>query len=168
MPRRGLIAVVLTTFALVLLLNFKTPDAPAISRTDLGTGSRAGQARPPLSALAPSPRAPGSSGTGAGPQSPSPSPAGASGRITGPVIDTRYGPVQLEATISAGRIVDVQALQLPTDRALSARISQYVEPILRKEALQVQSPQIDVVSGATYTSEGYAESLQAILDQANQ
>jgi uncharacterized protein with FMN-binding domain len=88
--------------------------------------------------------------------------------ITGPVIDTRYGPVQLQATISAGKIVDVQALQLPTDRALSARISQYVEPLLRREALQAQSPQIDGISGATYTSEGYAQSLQAILDQANQ
>jgi hypothetical protein len=165
MPRRGAIAAVLTTVALVLLINFKTPDPPTGSRTALGATDRSSAARPP--AAAPSTPRPG--GSAAALPSPSQPPGGqgdSSAPIVGPVIDTRYGPVQLQVTVSGSRIVDVQALQLPTDRALSARISEFVAPILRNEALHAQSPQIDIISGATYTSEGYAESLQAILDRA--
>ncbi len=69
-------------------------------------------------------------------------------------------------TISGGKIADVEALQLPSDRARSAAISQYAEPVLRTEALQAQSAQIDLISGATYTSDAYAQSLQAAIDQA--
>ena len=56
------------------------------------------------------------------------------------------------------------ALETPTDRSRSASISSQAAPILREEALQAQDANIDIVSGATYTSEGYAESLQAALD----
>ena len=87
--------------------------------------------------------------------------------MTGPVFDTRYGPVQVQVTIANGKVADVTALELPSDRARSADISQYVEPILRSEALQAQNGQIDLVSGATYTSIAYARSLQAALDQAH-
>ena len=62
-------------------------------------------------------------------------------------------------------IVDVQALQLPYDRSYSARISRIVEPMLRDEALQAQSANVELISGATYTSTGYAMSLQSALDQ---
>jgi uncharacterized protein with FMN-binding domain len=79
-------------------------------------------------------------------------------------VATRYGDVQVEVTSSAGRITDVAALKLPSDRRRSAEISSYVAPILHNEAMQTQSARIDVVSGATYTSEAYAQSLQAALD----
>lgn len=92
---------------------------------------------------------------------------GFSGRVTGPVVDTQFGSVQVQVTVANGRIVDVTAVQLPVDRRRSAEISQYVEPILRSEALQAQSATIDTVSGATYTSEAYAASLQGALDQAH-
>ena len=85
--------------------------------------------------------------------------------VTGPAVDTPYGPVQVEAKISGGRIVDVVALELPNDRRRSQQISQYVEPILHDEALQAQSAQIDGISGATYTSEAYMQSLQGALDR---
>ena len=62
---------------------------------------------------------------------------------------------------------DVQALQLPVDHPRSAQISSYVQPILRQEVLQAQSAQIDLISGATYTSYAYTQSVQAILDQVN-
>ena len=68
--------------------------------------------------------------------------------------------------MKSGKITEVAALQLPTD-GRSGRISQEVEPILHDEALQAQNAQIDLVSGATYTSQGYAQSLQAALDQAH-
>ncbi len=69
-------------------------------------------------------------------------------------------------TIAGGKIADITALQLPFDRQRSAEISQIVEPMLRSEALTAQSAQIDLVSGATYTSDAYAQSLQSALDQA--
>jgi uncharacterized protein with FMN-binding domain len=86
--------------------------------------------------------------------------------VDGPVASNEYGDVQVRVTLKGSQIVDVQALQLPHDRSRSARISDAAGPILRTEALQAQSAQIDLVSGATYTSESYAESLQGALDKA--
>ncbi len=77
-----------------------------------------------------------------------------------------YGDVQVRVTLNGSKIVDVQALKLPSDRSRSARISNAAGPILRTEALQAQSAHIDLVSGATYTSESYAQSLQGALDRA--
>jgi uncharacterized protein with FMN-binding domain len=85
---------------------------------------------------------------------------------TGSVIRTAYGPVQVRVTMRGDQLVDVQALQLPSDRSRSARISQEAGPILRTEALRAQSANIDIVSGASYTSEGYARSLQSAIDAA--
>jgi uncharacterized protein with FMN-binding domain len=90
----------------------------------------------------------------------------ASGTFDGSVEENRYGPVQVRITMASGRITDVQAIQLPSDRARSQRISQIAGPLLREEALRAQSARIDVVSGATYTSQGYARSLQHALDAA--
>ena len=69
--------------------------------------------------------------------------------------------------ISNGHITDVQAVQLPTDRAESAYISQQAGPWLRTEALKAQSANIDIISGATYTSQSYAQSLESALQQAH-
>ncbi len=68
--------------------------------------------------------------------------------------------------MSGGRLVDVQAPQLPSDRARSRPSASDAGPQLRDEALQAQSANIDTLSGATYTSEGYAQSLQSALDRA--
>lgn len=86
--------------------------------------------------------------------------------LTGQVVRTPYGPVQVEITLDGARISDIQALRLPTDRPYSRRISEVVEPMLRQEVLQAQSSRIQLISGATYTSTGYAMSLQSALDQA--
>jgi len=84
----------------------------------------------------------------------------------GPVESNNYGDVQVQIVVRGGQLVDVQALQLPSDRRRSQEISSYAEPYLRQEALQARSANIDIVSGATYTSVSYAQSLQAALDQA--
>lgn len=166
MPKRGAIALLLTGVGLVLLLSFKTPDAPVLPADrraavvpSLPPGSVGDQ---PASATptAPGQRAPAQ--TAAPEQTPKPT---GSGTIDGPVVSTRFGDVQVEVKLSGGRIADIVALVLPNDRERSALISQYAEPMLRSEALQAQSAQIDIVSGATYTSEGYAQSLQGALDQ---
>jgi len=87
----------------------------------------------------------------------------ATATYTGTAVETPYGPVQVEVAEEGAKIVDVKALQLPTEHALSQEISERVAPMLRSEVLEAQSAEINVVSGATFTSEGYASSLQAAL-----
>jgi uncharacterized protein with FMN-binding domain len=88
------------------------------------------------------------------------------GTFDGDVIDTRWGPVQVAVTIANGKITNVATLASPNDKQKSISINSRATPILRSEALSAQSANIDGVSGATYTSEGYAQSLQSALDQA--
>jgi uncharacterized protein with FMN-binding domain len=137
------------------------------------SGSRPTPTGPPAGTNQPAARSSSSStGSGASPTGGSSnggSPAGGSSAdrvVTGPAFDVRYGLVQVQVTLRAGRIVDVSAVQLPSDRSRSRAISNYAAPILRREALAAQGAQIDSVSGASYTSDGYAQSLQAALDQA--
>ncbi len=85
--------------------------------------------------------------------------------VTGPTVSTRFGPVQVRIEVSGGTITDIVALQLPSG-GRSGRISDIAEPMLHDEALAAQSAAIDGVSGATYTSRAYEQSLQAALDQA--
>jgi uncharacterized protein with FMN-binding domain len=92
------------------------------------------------------------------------------GQYTGQDITTQFGDVQVQITVSNGHITDVQASRLPIDRARSAEISQAAGPILQNEALRAVSAktaQIDTVSGATYTSDAYVQSLQSAIDQAH-
>ena len=77
---------------------------------------------------------------------------------------TRYGVVQVQVTISNGRITDVTTLQYPNREDRDVEINDYALPQLRAEVLAAQSTSVDAVSGATYTSEGYLASLQAALD----
>ena len=86
--------------------------------------------------------------------------------IDGPVASNDFGDVQVRVTLNGSQIVDVQALQLPRDRSRSARISDAAGPILRREALHAQSANIDLVSGATYTSESWRDSLTAAIEAA--
>jgi uncharacterized protein with FMN-binding domain len=85
--------------------------------------------------------------------------------VDGDSIDTRWGPVQVEVTVAGGKITDVQPLAVPYDRGKSQEINDYAVPILRQEIIDAQSAQIDTVSGATYTSDGYRNSLQSALDR---
>lgn len=85
--------------------------------------------------------------------------------VDGPPVMTRWGTVQVEAVISAnGRICDVGAIRSPGGHTRSIRINEQALPILHQEVMRAQSARIGGVSGATVTSEGYVQSLQAILD----
>lgn len=112
----------------------------------------------------------GSATTNAPNPTPSPSPApNASfkdGTYRGDSVDVGYGIVEVSAVISGGKITDVKFLQLPNDREHSIEVSNFSAPRLRTEAIQAQSANVDVVSGATSTSEGFNQSLQAALDKA--
>jgi uncharacterized protein with FMN-binding domain len=86
--------------------------------------------------------------------------------VTGAPVMTEYGVVQVQVVVRGRRIVSITNLALPFDRSRSQEISSVAGPLLREEALRAQSAGIDVVSGATYTSDGYAQSLQSALDLA--
>jgi uncharacterized protein with FMN-binding domain len=88
------------------------------------------------------------------------------GTYTGSSVGTRFGNVQVQVTVSGGSITDVAALQLTNSDGRSVQISNYAAPILRSEVLQSQSAHVNNVSGATYTSGAYLQSLQSALDQA--
>jgi uncharacterized protein with FMN-binding domain len=94
------------------------------------------------------------------------SPSGG-GTVTGQVAQTRWGPVQVQITTDAsGTITDVEVVQYPSGNREDEQINAYALPQLVKETLDAQSAHIDMVSGATVTSEGYLTSLQSALDQA--
>lgn len=90
------------------------------------------------------------------------------GTYTGDSEDTPYGNVQISVAVSGGKITDINFLQMPNDRGHTQEVTAYAEPILKQETLQKQSAHIDFVSGATSTSDGYQQSLQAALDHAAQ
>lgn len=99
---------------------------------------------------------------------PAPAPAaGGSRQVDGTVARTPYGLVQVRVDLVGTHIQDVIAVRLTDSTGTSVRISASAAPILRREAVAAQSAQIDAVSGATYTSDGYRQSLQAALDAAH-
>jgi uncharacterized protein with FMN-binding domain len=97
-----------------------------------------------------------------------PATSNVSGVFTGPTVEMQYGPVQVAINVKSGRITDVKAVQYPVDRPRSAFINAQAVPLLRSEVLQAQSAKINVISGATFTSEAFANSLQAAISQEQQ
>jgi uncharacterized protein with FMN-binding domain len=93
-----------------------------------------------------------------------PSSAGGS-TVTGDVAQTQWGPVQVQLTVQSGKITAVSVPQYPNGNHRDAEINDYALPILINETVQAQSAEIDMVSGATVTSDGYVRSLQSALDQ---
>jgi uncharacterized protein with FMN-binding domain len=107
-----------------------------------------------------------STSTGTSGSSPTSGSSAASKTAAGSSVDVGYGIVQVQVTVTGGRIVDISALSLPQNDGHSARISQQAFPMLVSQALAAQSSQIAGVSGASYTSYGFAESLKAALVSA--
>ena len=89
------------------------------------------------------------------------------GTYTGPSIDVNYGYVEVQATVQSGKLASVQFLQYPNDRRTSVQINTIAMPYLQQEAIQAQSANVDIISGATLTSEGFAMSLQSALAKAH-
>ncbi|WP_393085491.1 FMN-binding protein [Streptomyces sp. LN704] len=155
--RRVTLAAATTVTGVVLLLSLKPHTPPTVAHAS----SSAGQSQ--STSQSPSPG--GSSGSSSG---------GSSGRakstgtktITGDTVQTRWGPVQVRVTLKNAKITDVTAVSYPSDNSRDQEISSYAIPQLRREALAAQSAQIDSVSGASYTSDGYKQSLQSALDSA--
>jgi uncharacterized protein with FMN-binding domain len=90
----------------------------------------------------------------------------ADGTYAGATATNKWGPVQVQITVTGGTITEVTALQTPTDDRKSVAINQRATPTLASEVLSAQSAAIDTVSGATYTSDSYKVSLQSAIDLA--
>ena len=95
-------------------------------------------------------------------------PAPTTSTVNGASVGTQYGPVQVQLTLRGGRVIRSQAITFPNDSSQSRQINSQAIPILNGEAQQAQSARIDTVSGATYTSAGYQQSMQSALDAAHQ
>ena len=88
------------------------------------------------------------------------------GTYTGSSADAYYGNVQVAATISGGKLTDVKFLQYPNSHQTSVIINQQAIPYLKQEAIQSQSSNVQIISGATFTSQAFQQSLQSALSQA--
>jgi len=167
----AIVAATLAGVAGVLVLNPTTEIAPAAA-TGLVSPSDAGTTDPTVTTgsddeddttsddsddtAAPAATAPSAASA--------PAASASTATYTGAVYSTPYGPMQVEATIANGEIVDISWISLPADRH-SQGINNRAAPQLVAEALAAQSAQVNSISGATYTSAGFKYSLQSILDQ---
>lgn len=165
--RRAIVTTAATVSGLVLLLGLKdhplTVAGGASGPKAISIGSDGGAAAPDTpatsggSARSTTPTKPTTNATQSG--------GSATKVITGSSIGTRYGPVQLRVTFSGSKITKIDVIQYPTESNRDQEINDQALPILNQEAMAKQSANIDVVSGASYTSNGYAQSLQSAIDQ---
>jgi uncharacterized protein with FMN-binding domain len=88
------------------------------------------------------------------------------GTYTGTTANSEYGNVQVSATISGGALTDISFIQMPSEQGHTAQVTAMAEPTLKSEAIAAQSSSVDIVSGATQTSEAFQQSLQSALSQA--
>jgi uncharacterized protein with FMN-binding domain len=149
--RRVILAVASTIAGLILLLSFKAHSTialttpPAIVST---TTTATAASRPTTTSSSPGAK------------------AATTTTVSGDVSTTRYGPVQVQVTVKNGVVTAVAATQYPAGDPRSQQINAYAIPVLNQEALQAKSANVHMVSGATYTSDGYIASLQSALIKA--
>jgi uncharacterized protein with FMN-binding domain len=163
--KRVVLSVTATVLGVVALLTFKTHGQVAATSGGLPSVGLSGATAPSTS----------SSTAGAPPDptatkaslSSAPKSTNASGVVyTGSAEQTRYGIVQVKITVSAKKITDVGFVKLTAFDDRSQQINSQAAPILLQETLKAQNANIDSVSGASYTSQGYVQSLQSALDKA--
>ncbi|WP_019068828.1 FMN-binding protein [Streptomyces hokutonensis] len=149
--RRIVLASAVTVSGMVLLLSLKPHSSPEIT----------------VAAPAPAPSSSDSVAGDSGGSSASPGMGTrATKTVTGDSVQTVFGPVQVRVTLRNGKITKVAAVEYPKADPLEEQLNDYAVAQLEQEALSAQSADIDVVSGATYTSQGYQQSLQSALDAA--
>jgi uncharacterized protein with FMN-binding domain len=160
--RRVALALFSTITGLVILLDFKTHSTTAGTRSvaagTSGTNGASGTSRATAAGSAPTTSSTSSSAASA-------SPSGTK-TVTGDSVDTRWGPVQVQITVTNGKVTKANAVVYPTENPRDQQINAYAIPALNQEALSAGSAKIDMISGATVTSTGYLGSLQSALDKA--
>jgi len=153
-----------TIAALVLLFSYRTSTngsgGTAVAATVPAT-------RPSPTGASPTPSAGSSATTKSSAPTATKSSSGTTKTYTGSTASTRWGDVQVTITVTDGKITDVRVPVYPSGNGRDEEINAYALPILTQETLQAQGANIDTVSGATVTSDGYLQSLQAALDAAH-
>jgi uncharacterized protein with FMN-binding domain len=153
--RRAVIATAGTVVGLVLLLGYRSEGAVKVEKVDTGSGTSTNA----------------STGTGTGATTATTVPAAASSSsdhtYTGQDVFYRYGDIEVAVTLSGTRIVSVSVPQNDASSPYSQTVNSAAVPILVKEAVAAQGVNFDVVSGATFTSDAFAQSLQSALDKAS-
>jgi FMN-binding protein len=159
---RALLCLVATACALVLLLTYRVPRVPLAEPVD-----RSVAASPP----------PKAAGAGNKPSGAKPATSGPPARwavsdrgelqVIGPPVGWPYGHVQVKVTLEGSRIMDVAVVEMVTTNPVSCYRSQAAVARLRGSVLEDQGADVDVVTGATYTSDAYLRSLQAALDMVH-
>ena len=161
--RRVILAICATAVGLVLLLSFKShtqsgigsSPAAALGTPAPGTGGSTATTAPSASASAAKAKSTSAASTG----------SSTTKTVTGAAWPTIYGPVQVRVTVKDGKVTAVTATEYPEETPRDSQINSYAIPQLNSEALAAGSANIDSVSGATYTSQGYLGSLQSALDK---
>ncbi|MCW2777794.1 MAG: FMN-binding protein [Frankiales bacterium] len=152
--RKILLAFMTTLAAVVSLFGYRTstPHPVSVATSTVAAAGSGGTTTTDGGTTAATPAAPS---TGA-----------ASSTVTGDVVQTRWGPVQVRITVASGKVTAASAVQVPSGNGRDAEINGYAVPVLDQETVSAQSASIDAVSGATVTSDGYVTSLQSALDAA--
>jgi uncharacterized protein with FMN-binding domain len=159
--RRAVIATAGTVVGLVVLLGYKSSGPVNLQKVSVGTGSPGATTTTPATEPSTAP-APG----GATPSTSAPTGA-KTATYTGHLVVYLYGDIQVAVTLSGGRIVSVSVPQNAAADGRSAAINSEAVPVLVQETLAAQGTNIDVVTGATYTSDAFAQSLQTALTKAD-
>ena len=162
--RRIVIAVMSTISGLVLLFSYHTSrnegSIAVAGPASSGGGSASSSGTSSGSSIGSSSGSSNGSSNGSGGST-------ASGTYTGNSVMTRWGAVQVQITVADGKITAAEAVEYPQANPRDRQINAYALPVLAQEATQAQSADIDAVSGATVTSDGYVQSLQSAIDQAH-
>lgn len=146
--RRTVIGFASTVSAVVLLFSYRTStgaEVPTAAPTGVHVSPAIPSAAPPTAGSA----------------------TASTATITGSAVSTRFGPVQVQITLSGTTITAATAVEFPSADRRSAQINAGAVPVLQQESISAQSAKIDAVSGASYTSAGYVQSLQSALDQVH-
>ncbi len=178
--RRVIFAIISTAAALVFLLSFKSHSTSGAAASppaaSAGPAPAASVPAVPAAGTAPAASTGKGSAANAGPAAGS-TPVGSAARasaassgaartVTGDVAQTFYGPVQVEITVRNGKVTSASAVEYPNSTPRDAQINAFAIPALNQEVVAASSAQIDAISGATFTSEGYLTSLQSALNKA--
>ncbi len=161
--RRAVIATAGTVVGLVLLLGYRSEGAVKVDKVDAGAGT---------SSTSPGTNTtigPGTNtGTNTGTTVPTAASSSSDRTYTGQDVSYRYGDIEVAVTVDGSRIVTVSVPQDDAFSPYSQTVNSAAVPILVREAVAAQGLNFDVVSGATYTSDAFAQSLQSALDKASQ
>lgn len=160
-----------TLTSLVLLFSYHTSTSSTTASAASPIVAQANVTPAPSATTGSSSSGSSSSGSTATPKATATTPKATTQTTTktyaGSAVDTQYGPVQVQITVRNGKIIAASVLQVPSNNGRDQEINSVAVPQLNSEVVQAQSASIDMVSGATFTSQGYLQSLQSAIDQAH-